>query len=54
MKRATREAIGLPMGNAYEFCRDPSYLPVVFILVVGLVVSIGANIILLARREKRG
>jgi hypothetical protein len=42
------------MGNAYEFCRDPSYLAVVSILVVGLVVSIGANIILLVRREKRG
>jgi hypothetical protein len=40
------------MGNAYEFCRDPSYLPVIFILVVGLVVSIGTNIILLVRREK--
>jgi hypothetical protein len=42
------------MGNAYEFCRDPSYLPVVFILVAALVISVGANIILLVRREKRG
>ena len=38
------------MDNAYEFCRDPSYLPVVVILVAGLVVSIGANIILLGKR----
>jgi len=39
------------MDDAYEFCRDPSYLPIVAALIIGLIISVCANIILLAQRS---
>jgi hypothetical protein len=35
----------------YEFCRDPSYLPAVFILTLCLVISLACNV---AQWLKRG